>query len=695
MKQIYLAAVALLALVSCNKPTTVEWTEGPVDPESGLGQYTLIVHNPPKDGNWTIWFSQFRIQPQMEEESQGSIEHVAGSLHKLYPTSGYGKTMTISYKARALRRQSWAPECFTLDIKGKEPVELIAKYNFLPVEEVAEFVYDPVELRVEDMIPQLKSVSYTEDSTTIDPEKVEYLTVNIVGKSHGWYKITVASEGVRAEAADEDGLWYARVTIDNLIRNAAGKQVPNMIIEDYPDLQYRGVMLDVSRNFTPKKHVLTLIDLLSHYKVNVLHLHLADDEGWRLEIKDLPELTSFSAFHALPEVAEDGSIKEVKALMPSYAGAFYPEQESTSNGYYTKEDFIEILKYAKERHITIITEMDTPGHSRAAIKAMEKYAERTGDTSYLLSEAADTSKYMSVQDYNDNAINVALPSTYKFMEKYIETLVEYYNEAGVGLPVINIGGDEVADGAWMGSPACQQLMAQNGWDSVHQLKAYYINRIMDITQSHGLKIAGWQEIALNMDDATIERLRSNMAYTNCWSTYRSTKTDEFPYIFANKGLNVVLSNMTNTYSDFAYNRSKLEQGHDWGGIIDERRSFSLNPFDVYKSVRWDDEGNMVDIKDLSTDKTSLHPEAKDHILGVQAQLWSETIRGFEDVTYCIFPKMLGLFERGWNANPAWAGTTVSDDPLFTGDFNRFYSIIEAREYPYFNERNINYRKHNQ
>jgi len=695
IKAAALAAILVLA-ASCVKVTTVRWTEGPIDEATGLSQYTITVSNPPAGADWVIWFSQFRIRPKMMEGSEGTVEHISGSLHKLTPSEVHSKdSIVISYLASPLKRQSWAPECFVLDIKGKEPQGLEATYSFQPTEKVAEFQYNPVELKAEDMIPALKSVAYTEGSTVIDPAKVTYSMAEGSEKPHGWYSITIADEGVSAKAADKDGLWYAQVTVDNLVRNAAGAAVSNMVIEDYPDMEYRGVMLDVARNFTTKDNVIKLIDIISHYKVNYLHLHLADDEGWRLEFEDLPELTTYSAFHALPQIAEDGSLIEKDALLTSYAGAWYREQQSTSNGYYSKADFIEILRYAAEHHINVITEMDVPGHSRAVIKAMEKYAERTGDSSYLLSEAADTSKYYSVQYYDDNAINVALPSTYKFMEKFFDTLIAYYKEADAPLKAIHIGGDEVANGAWTGSPSCLKLMEANGWTTTRELKNYFLNRIMDIAEERGVKIAGWQEVALHTDEATMERFHNNLAFANCWSTHRSNRTDELPYIFANQGINAILSNMTNAYADFAYNRSKTEKGHSWGGYVDERRSFSLNPYDVYKSVRWDDNGEMVDIKDLSVDKTELLPEGRSHLIGVQTQLWTETIRSFDDVTYFLFPKMVGIFERGWNASPVWAATTVSNDSLFTDDFNRFYSIVEQREYPYYESKGICYRKHNQ
>ncbi|MBQ6577325.1 MAG: family 20 glycosylhydrolase, partial [Bacteroidales bacterium] len=155
---------------------------------------------------------------------------------------------------------------------------------------------------------------------------------------------------------------------------------------------------------------------------------------------------------------------------------------------------------------------------------------------------------------------------------------------------------------------------------------------------------------------------------------------------------VVLSNATNLYFDMAYNDSKKERGHSWAAFTDERRSFSLLPYDVYKSVRWDDHRKMRDISSLSDGKMELLPKGKPFIIGLQGQLWAETIRSFDHVTYYLFPKALGLFERGWNASPEWENTIASDDPLFTEDFDSFFSTIVHNEYPYYDSLGISYHK---
>ena len=683
-----LSLTCILAL-ACAKPTRIVWTEGATDPETGKTVHTMTIQNPPKGTDWTLWFSQFRTPVTMKEGSQAEILHHGGTLYRVAPTADAGgKEMVLEYEARALVNQCRAPEGFYLQKRGKKPVPVEVEYVFLPAESVHTFDYTAVELSVYDMIPRLKKVDLAEGTTAV-PDDVPVQIVE--GKPAGWYMITLDGE-VSVQAADEDGAYYASVTLDNIRRNAGHHPVPNAVVEDWPDLPYRGIMLDVSRNFTTKENLLKLVDLLAHYKVNRLHLHFGDDEGWRIEMDGLPELTSYGAYRGIPTLNEDGTISEPDALMYTYCVT--PDRndtKTTGNGFYTKADYIDILKYAAEHHMLVVPEFDIPGHSRAAVKSMDYRIRTTGDKTYQLQDPDDVSKYNSAQDYCDNVIDVSLPSTYVFIEKVFDDIIALYKEAGVPLEAIHIGGDEVPDGSWEGSPSCKALMEANGWTDVSMLKDYFTNRVLDIAEAKGVKVAGWQEIAQHLEPATYERLKKSLAFTNFWAVSRGRET--IGYTFANDGVPVVLSNSSNTYFDLAYNWSKTERGHSWAGFIDERRSFSFLPFDLYKSVRWDDKGRPTDLATASDGKPALTAEGKPYILGVQGQLWSETLRNFDHVTYYLFPKAVGLFERGWNAAPAWAETTQPDDPAFVEDFDHFFTIVAQREYPYYANMGISWHRH--
>lgn len=684
LMQAFCLIFGLLFTVSCaNKPSVV-WTEGETDPETGLAVHTLTVLNAPEGTDWTLWLTSNHITPGKLVDAEGSIELFHGCYYKVAPMEREGKDLVIRYTDRPLQRHCWAPEGFAIEQNGKV-VALDAEFEFLPSEVIPDFPYNHVKTEVWDMIPSLKSVTPAEGTTTV----TQMPEVEIVPSCKaGWYKIVLDGE-CKVQAADEDGAQYAKVTLENLKRNAGGNELPNLVIEDWPDFGYRGFMLDISRNFTNKDNILKFIDLLAHYKASVFHLHFGDDEGWRVEIPQFPELTTYGAYHEFPYKDENGNYTETNYLLPSYNGSVDPKDlTSSANGHLTAAEYVEIVKYAWERRITVIPEFDTPGHSRAAIKAMQAYAERTGDDSYLLSDPEDKSEYCSVQYYKDNALNVALPSTYKFIEVVFDQLIAYHKEAGAPIPAIHVGGDEVPHGAWVGSEPCQKIMAERGWDNIELLKSYYIENVLDIAESRGVKISGWQELVMDLEDHVYERMKKNLYSVNFWHT--GTGNEEFPYKYANDGVPAVLSNMTNTYVDFAYTPDKTERGLSWGGFVDERRSFSLLPFDIYRSVRWDDKGRIRNIEKLPEGKTPL--VAKQNIIGVQAQLWTETVRSFDHVTSYVFPKVCGVFERAWNASPSWEGTTVADDPAFMTELDRYYSTVVDHEMPYYEAEGVVYRQ---
>ena len=687
-KFIFSAALFLLtALVfsSCCVKTSVVWTEGDKDPETGRAIHTLKVVNAPEGTDWKVWLTSNHIRTGgAVEGTQGEIALFHGCLYYMTPYEHEGNELVVTYKDSPLQRHCWAPEGFVLEHKGKL-TPLKVTYEFLPSENIPDFPYNQVQTNVWDMIPSLKNVQKAEGTTVVAdlPDAVIIDEAPLAG----WYRITLDGE-CRIEAADEDGAFYAKVTLENMKRNAGSNELPNLVIEDWPDFAYRGFMLDISRNFTTKENILKFIDLLAHYKASVFHLHFGDDEGWRLEIPQFPDLTTFGAHHAMPVKMADGTYEEVDYLMPSYNGSIDPkDMTSTANGYLTTEDYVEIVKYAWERRIKVIPEFDTPGHSRAAIKAMEAYAKRTGDDTVILHDPQDASEYVSVQYYRDNAINVAMPSTYKFIDVVFDHIIACHQAAGAPLEAIHVGGDEVPHGAWVGSEPCQKVMAERGWDNVELLKSYYIEHVLDLAEAKGVKIAGWQELVMDLEDHVYERMKKSLYSINFWHTGGAQA--EYPYKYANDDVPVVLSNMTNTYMDFAYTPDKTERGLSWGGFVDERRSFSLLPFDIYRSVRWDDYGNICDIAKSPNGKTKL--QKPQNIVGVQAQLWTETVRGFDHVTSYVFPKVCGVYERAWNASPVWEGTKKADDPLFMEALDKYYSVVVAHEMPYYEAMGIAYR----
>ena len=505
-----------------------------------------------------------------------------------------------------------------------------------------------------------------------------------------YYTINIGDNLIKISAATPHGIFNGTQTLLSMLKD---KQTPYLLeavsIRDYPDLAYRGQMIDIARNFTAPENLKKLVDIFASYKLNVLHFHFCDDEAWRLEIPGLEELTAVGS-------RRGHTTDESQCLYPCYDGGYDPDAKTVGNGYYSREEFIDLLKYAAERHVRIVPEIESPGHARAAIVSMKarynKYFETDPGkaTEYILSEPEDTSRYVSVQYYTDNVMNVALPSTYRFMEKVIQELNVMYQEAGLSLSTVHLGGDEVPRGVWMGSPKCQELMKEKGMTKAHDLSEYFITQMADVMQKNGLKFSGWQEVALGHTEEAHQQLRGQAAGVYCWNTVPGS--DEVVYQTANNGYPVILCNVGNFYMDMAYNGHPDERGLDWGGYVDESVSFSMLPFSIYRSLRVDMAGNPIDLNNAEKGKTALTEIGKKHIMGVQGQLFAETIRSFDGVEYLLFPKILGLAERGWNAHPVWENLSgVREQQAFNQALALYYEKISKSEMPYWAKHGINFR----
>ncbi|RYZ81480.1 MAG: hypothetical protein EOO68_35835, partial [Moraxellaceae bacterium] len=297
------------------------------------------------------------------------------------------------------------------------------------------------------------------------------------------YNLIVDSNKILLNGADNAGAFYAIQSLLSLMPAGSASQfeLPKIDVSDSPRFSWRGMHYDMGRNFHGKAVTLRLIEQMGRYKLNKLHLHLTEDEGWRIQIPGLPELTDVGGARCF-------DLTETQCLLTQLGTG--PSKSGSGNGYYTREDFIEILKFAAAHHIDVIPEIDMPGHARAAIKSMQaRYkkflaaGQKDAAEQYLLSDPADKSQYMSVQNYTDNAINVCLPSTYNFAEKVIYELQQMYRSAGLKLTTFHMGGDEVGKGAWEQSPACQALFAkgEKGVAGAADLKPYFVGRVAEIT----------------------------------------------------------------------------------------------------------------------------------------------------------------------------------------------------------------------
>lgn len=479
---------------------------------------------------------------------------------------------------------------------------------------------------------------------------------NLSGDSPEAYELKIDGKLISIEGKSAAGVFYgiqsllAVFPVNAWQEKAATIEVPQVTVSDAPRFAYRGMMLDIARNFNDLTAIKKLVDAMSFYKLNKLHLHLTDDEGWRLEIPGLPELTDVGARRGYTPDERDH-------LAPAYGSG--PDENSHGTGYLSREDFIDLLKYATRRHVEVIPELNVPGHARAAIKSMEARFHRMSTDNdlaaaevYRLADPEDRSEYLSVQYYPDNVVCVCCEGIYRFYEKVVDEVRAMFSEAGAPLTTIHTGGDEVPAGVWTASPACQELIDQDpAINSTADLPTYFFSRISQILADRGLKAAGWEEIAMQKvegggwvphpDFATGNVIP--YVWQNLWGN------QDLGYRLANAGYPVVLCNVTNLYFDLAYNKDPLEPGFYWGGFVDTRKAFDFRPFDVFTSTDVDPMGHKFDPETDYKDMERLRPDARQNILGIQGQLWSETIKGQNMMEYYIFPKLLGLAERAWSA----------------------------------------------
>lgn len=635
---------------SCAPGTSIIWTEGPGQPDKHA-VHEILVCNPPKGLDWDIWgvFDRSYTMPvTVLEGSDATLERYDGVCLRITPLV-CKDTLRILYDNRYLNKHCRAPRGFSLKKHGsRRGHALPLEYRFLPVEAAVRDSFKWSKPLLTDMVPSLKKVSVS-DSAMVGRQTPSYDYE--YDHPEGWYSIDCRPEGIKIVSADESGADYARTTLERLFEDSGDGTLPCLSIEDWPDYPMRAFMLDVGRNYLPKEQVFTIIDILHRYRINTLFLHLTEDEGWSIEIKGLPELTRFGGFHADPVLQSDGSYRMERGLFPSQDGRIGRKKPwGSGTGYYSRKDFKEILRYAAEKGITVIPELDFPGHSSAAIEAMAFRSRKHGDSSYLLTDPADTSKYMAYQGYERNVVDVSLPSTYRFIGKIFDEIIRLYEEAGVPLETINISGDEVAEGCWLGSPSCQALMREKGWTRSEELWSYFLERVIDMLAERHLKFAGYAEVVAGTDGAVLEKMKRNCAFIIVWRPVNELMGMETARRLAKEGFKVVLSNGDYTYMDNAYTNHKEEWGLTWAGPTDELKAWSYTPLYM------------------------------ENVIGIEPMLWGDNVYDFETACYLLFPKVYGMFERCWNARPE------------EGGFDRFYSVVADKEIPWLESLGINHRE---
>jgi len=443
--------------------------------------------------------------------------------------------------------------------------------------------------------------------------------------------------------------------------------------------------MDVSRNFNSVDTIKRVIDVMALYKLNRFHIHLTEDEAWRIDIEELPELTEYGSVRG-------HTTDEDFHLAPAYgSGPQTDPQSGYGSGYYTREQFKELIKYAHARHIQVIPEFNIPGHSRAAIKSMEyryrKYMAKEQPEEaekYRLADPEDASEYRSAQWYTDNTTCVCRESSFTFVTTVIDDIIEMYEEAGVPIEIFHVGGDEVPRGAWTQSPICRDFMeAHPEIDNERNLQPYFFRKVNNYLKEKGILTAGWEEVAQTFHkDGTWSvnpEFAGGQVIPYIWNSLWGA--EDLGYKMANARYPVILCNVTNFYFDLAYNKDPREPGLYWGGFVDTRDAFSFVPYDMFQSIHVSAMGEAYDPADFNN-KVRLTAEGKANIMGIQAQLWSETIKGRDMAEYYILPKLFGLAERAWKGTPSWSlRTPEAREAAAAAEWNDFANRIGQFEMP--------------
>ncbi|OWF49612.1 uncharacterized protein LOC110451484 [Mizuhopecten yessoensis] len=509
------------------------------------------------------------------------------------------------------------------------------------------------------------------------------------------YTVEVTPDVVTLAASDTAGAFYAAVTLYSLTNrvNTGLWEVPVGKVIDQPRFRHRGLHLDVARNFRRKDEILRLLDVMAIYKLNKLHLHLSDDEGWRIEILGLPELT---------QVGSRRCHGDSKCLFPQLGSG--PEAEYPGTGYYTVNDYCEILRHADALHIQIIPEIDMPGHSQAAIKAMEvRYYDLQEKgrgleaRQYLLSDLSDKSDYLSVQSFKNSAINPCLESTYSFLHHVIMSLKALHSDIQP-LTFYHFGGDEVPKGAWVNSSACDTSSLQPDVHNMQKWKEYFLKRIFKMAEQENLKLGVWEDGII--DQNTTEPYNNNLlgamsgnVFTYPWNNKWEYGMGNEAYKLANAGYKVVMSLGTHLYFDHSHEPDPEEVGLYWATrFIDLHHVFSFTPEQIYWNAELSGMGEPLNKDQICNSRECLTLQKPENIVGMECHLWGELLRSRDITDHQMFPRVIAMAERAWH-QAVWEseGDVAARRTQTDADWLRFANTIGYKEYPYLDSLGIKYR----
>lgn len=401
------------------------------------------------------------------------------------------------------------------------------------------------------------------------------------------YRLHVTRDGIDLSAADHAGLLYGLQTLSQLMPPDAETggtpesfEVPVTEIEDTPRFSYRGVHLDVARHFFPPEFIKHYIDLLARYKINRFHWHLTEDQGWRLEIDRYPLLTEISAFreqtqigHGLDEFNGDGI---------------------RYGGFYTKDEVRDIVAYAEARHVTIIPEIEMPGHAQATLAAYPELACTEGPFEVAMTWGVFEDIYCPYEE------------TFEFLENVLAEVIELFPGE-----YVHIGGDEAPKTRWEDSDYVRDLMVREGYNDVEQVQGYFIRRIERFLNENGRRLIGWDEILEGglPPNATVMSWRGTIGGIEA----------------SRRGHDVVMTPYSHLYFDYYQSEDQDAEPFAIGGFLPLDTVYSYEPV-----------------------PPQLRDRDKARIIGAQGNVWTEYMKTGDHVEYMLLPRMLALSEVVWS-----------------------------------------------
>ncbi len=396
------------------------------------------------------------------------------------------------------------------------------------------------------------------------------------------YAIEISPANIVIRSYTDQGHFLALQTLIQIFEQYKdSKKIPAMKIEDQPKFAWRGMHLDVCRHFFTVDEVKQYIDYLAMYKLNTFHWHLTDDQGWRIEIKKYPKLTQIGS-------------KRKESMIGAYADNTF-DGKPYGPYFYTQDQIKEVVKYAQERHITVVPEIEMPGHALAALSAYPELACTKGPF-----EAA--TKWGVFDD-----VFCPKDETFTFLENVLDEVIQLFPSQ-----YIHIGGDECPKTRWKECAHCQELIKKNNLKDEHGLQSYFIQRIEKYVNSKGRKIIGWDEIL----EGGLAPNAAVMSWTGVNGGIEAAKSKHF----------AVMTPGAYCYFDH-YQGDPQSEPNAFGGFTPLDKVYSYNPI-----------------------PSELTPEQGKYIMGVQANLWTEYIDNFKQVQYMIFPRLMALSEVGWGTS---------------------------------------------